>query len=477
MKENTLPKGWTQTTIKNVLDFVLGGDWGKDPLKFEDKDYTEVLCIRGSEIKHWQENKGSTAVRRLIKDASLQKRKLQLGDILIEISGGGPDQPVGRTVYIDEQALAYEPDVVKVCTNFLRLLRFNESLNSKFINKFFDYFYLSGRITKYQGGSNNLRNLKFKEFETIKLPIPPRPEQDRIVAKVDALMGQVSVMQESLQRIPQLLKDCRQQVLTQAVTGKLIGKKEFTTLGKLEINIKTGPFGSALHKSEYIDNGIPIINPSHIKKGKIIPNQSITVTNEKAKELERWLLQPNDIILGRRGEMGRCALYTSQSPPMLCGTGSLVLKGNEKVNPKFLDFYLRSSFCISYLENNSVGSTMINLNQKILKSLPFPDLNYDEQTKSIEHLSKLFSKADAIQQHYEALKQKIDTLPQAILHKAFKGELVEQLESDGSAEELLREIEGLKEKSKDKKIKTREKYKKGNMLRQVAESKTKYGIK
>ena len=56
----------------------------------------------------------------------------------------------------------------------------------------------------------------------------------------------------------------------------------------------------------------------------------------------------------------------------------------------------------------------------------------------------MFAKADAIEKQYEILKAKIESLPQAILHKAFKGELTEQLDSDGDARELLREIEGLK---------------------------------
>ena len=117
----------------------------------------------------------------------LEKRALTEGDILIEISGGGPDQPVGRTVYIDEQALNVNSDYKKVCTNFLRLVRLYDNLDKKFIKNYLDSFYLSGEVLKYQGGSNNLRNLKFKEFETIKIPLPPLAEQHRIVAKLDEL--------------------------------------------------------------------------------------------------------------------------------------------------------------------------------------------------------------------------------------------------------------------------------------------------
>jgi len=351
------------------------------------------------------------------------------GEVLI-LPGNGAN--VGEVFYYSGKFEAYQRTYVVA----------KIQINPKFLFYYFKAFWKKKGVAEQFGSATNY--IKIGNFKNFTVYLPPRPEQDRIVAKVDALMTQVETMERSLERIPQLLKDFRQQVLTQAVTGKLIGKNKFTTLGKLEVSIKTGPFGSALHKSEYIKNGIPIINPSHIKNGEIRPNKNVTITKIKAKELQRWILKPNDVILGRRGEMGRCALYIEGRDPMICGTGSVVLKGNDRVSAKFLDFYLRSEFCVKYLESNSVGSTMINLNQKILKSVPFPDMTLVEQKQSIKHLSNLFTKADTIEKQYKTLKIKIDTLPQAILHKAFKGELIEQLASDGDARELLWEIEGLR---------------------------------
>src|SRR5690606_3227457 len=94
-------------------------------------------------------------------------------------------------------------------------------INSNYFCSYLEYFYHSGEVVKYQGGSNNLRNLKYKEYETIGIPLPPLPEQERIVAKLDKLFAQHEKIKKSLDRIPQLLKTFRQQVLTQAVTGKL----------------------------------------------------------------------------------------------------------------------------------------------------------------------------------------------------------------------------------------------------------------
>ena len=373
---------------------------------------------------------------------TITRGRIHKNDILIVKDGA----TTGKTSFVDERFpfdLAFVNEHVFICDT-------HTCVNSKSI--FYYLFSKEGNnriLENFTGSAQGGINQKFASNTLI--PLPPRAEQDRIVAKLDTLFGQLEQINKSLEHIPTLLKNFRQQVLTQAVTGKLIGKSNFTTLGKLDIKIKTGPFGSALHKSEYIENGIPIINPSHIIKGEIIPNESITVSLSKSKELERWVLKNNDVILGRRGEMGRCSLYKEEDGKMICGTGSLILQGNNKISPIFLDFYLRSSFCIKYLESNSVGSTMINLNQKIINSLPFPKITREDQEKSVKHLNNLFTKADAIEAHYEALKTKIEDLPQAILHKAFKGELVPQLESDGDARELLRDIERVKKKLKLKK--------------------------
>ena len=162
MKIN-IPEDWKSLSLNDTLDYIIGGDWGKDE-NFEDPDYGYAYCIRGSEIKNWEINKGNTSTLRKIKKGNIEKRKLCEGDILVEISGGGPEQPLGRTVLIDKDVLNFQPEIPKICTNFLRLLRPKKDFDSKFLHLYLSLFYYSGEIVKYQGGSNNLRNLKFPDF-------------------------------------------------------------------------------------------------------------------------------------------------------------------------------------------------------------------------------------------------------------------------------------------------------------------------
>ena len=82
---------------------------------------------------------------------------------------------------------------------------------------------------------------------------------------------------------------------------------EVMRLGRLA-TFKTGPFGSALHRSDYVDNGIPVVNPMQILDGNIVPTRSMAITEEAAQKLSDFRLKAGSIVIGRRGDMGRCAL-------------------------------------------------------------------------------------------------------------------------------------------------------------------------
>ena len=199
------PETWENTTLDTLIDFVIGGDWGK-AADFVDEEYAEVLCIRGSEFRNWDQDKGQTASLRKVKKSSLEKRFLKEGDILVEISGGGPEQPVGRVVLIDKSVLLFKPNTPKICTNFLRLVRPVPDVSSEFLNIYLTFFYKSGEIVEYQAGSNNLRNLKFNDYVGINIPIPPLNEQRRIVAKIEALFAELDAGVASLRRAQGELK-------------------------------------------------------------------------------------------------------------------------------------------------------------------------------------------------------------------------------------------------------------------------------
>lgn len=135
--------------------------------------------------------------------------------------------------------------------------------------------------------------------------------------------------------------------------------------------IMTGPFGTVLGNDDYIEGGIPIINPSHIFSGKFSPDSSVSVSPRKANELSNWRLNENDVICARRGEIGRAALVSKSEQGWICGTGSIVVRANEKfILGCYVEILIGSDFSKSWLQLEAVGSTMLNLSEKIIGKLP-----------------------------------------------------------------------------------------------------------
>jgi type I restriction enzyme S subunit len=139
---------------------------------------------------------------------------------------------------------------------------------------------------------------------------------------------------------------------------------------------RTGPFGSSLHKSDYTNDGVYVINPMHLIEGRIEPTRTMSVTEPVARHLSEFRLETGDIIIGRRGDMGRCAVVRESQVGWLCGTGSMIIRCEKSGDADFLQRVLSSPRAIAAIQNSSVGTTMVNLNQDTLASLliQFPPL-------------------------------------------------------------------------------------------------------
>lgn len=150
--------------------------------------------------------------------------------------------------------------------------------------------------------------------------------------------------------------------------------------------IRTGPFGSQLHASDYVPNGIPVIMPKNIADGRVSTEDIARVRPEDAVRLSQHVLQEGDIVYARRGDIGRHALITKREEGWLCGTGCLRVKlGDQVVYPEYLHYYLNQQPVIAWIANQAVGATMPNLNTDILRSIPvrYPPRSHQHKIASI----------------------------------------------------------------------------------------------
>ena len=228
-------------------------------------------------------------------------------------------------------------------------------------------------------------------------------EQKKIANFLDHETAKIDTLIEKQQQLIKLLKEKRQAVISHAVTKGLnpdapmkdsgvewLGEvPEHWAVAQLKFNtlqMQTGPFGSQLHAEDYIDNGVPLVNPAHMSDGYIKPDMQVTVDENTLLRLGRHQLSKGDLIFARRGELGRCAVVTSSEEGWLCGTGSLRATLAPKLAPEYSFLLVTSRGVVSELSLESKGSTMENLNTETLGRVRLPVPPLREQKKILEYV-------------------------------------------------------------------------------------------
>lgn len=158
------------------------------------------------------------------------------------------------------------------------------------------------------------------------------------------------------------------------------------TLGEVSANIQTGPFGSQLHQYDYSETGTPVVMPKDLIGGKISEQSIARVSEDHVQRLNRHIIQKDDILYSRRGDVGRCAFATEHEKGWLCGTGCLRVTTNiSRADSKFIFYQLQQPEVVGWVEKHAVGSTMLNLNTAILSNIPLvlPSMNIQHQIADI----------------------------------------------------------------------------------------------
>ena len=307
----------------------------------------------------------------------------------------------------------------KVCIGRgLTAIRPSEVLLTRYVLLFFRYF--EAQLAS-KGTGTTFKAITQDVVKNLEIPIPPLPEQERIVARIEELFSQLDAGVKTLKKTKAQLAVYRQAVLKEAFSSELSSKT--VEIREIVDDIRIGPFGTMLHKSDYISGGVPVINPQHIKSGKILLNASVTVSEEKARDLSAYRLQTNDIIMGRRGEMGRAAAITDVENGWLCGTGSILFRLKPNFDAGFYAQILSSPDVVHYLEEHATGTTMKNLNEDIVQYIPVPFVTAEMQRDITVKMDCKMSVCDSIEQTVDIALQQAEAMRQSILKNAFEGRL------------------------------------------------------
>ena len=430
MTNKQLPNNWAVTNLKNVVSPTKG----KKPIRLENSSFAESVPY--IDIKALELNQ-------INQYADIKSSKLfSKGDIAIVWDGARSGWVAkAHNGAIGSTLCALTP--IKIDSTYL-------------------YYYL---LSKYSLINSRPKGVGIPHVDpnflwSLEIPLPPIAEQKRIANKLDTLFGQVSIIQKALEHIPELIKNFRQQVLTFAVTGKLTEewrKGKNLTKWKAELAsecCEKVQSGGTPKGGKFEESGIPFLKVYNIVHNTIdfISNPQYVSRDIHSSQIKKSISYPGDVIMNIVGPpLNKVAIIPNTYAEWNINQAITLFRPKDYLNNKFLYYFFCEGTPVNRLVNQTrgvVGQINISLTQCRNFLIPIPPIQ--EQREIVKIIDSLFKKVETIEQQYNALKAKIEKLPQALLNKAFSGELVDHLPSDGCAENLLKEIEQLKRSTKKK---------------------------
>jgi type I restriction enzyme S subunit len=301
----------------------------------------------------------------------------------------------------------------EMCTN----QGFKSLVPGKGVDSKYLYYCMKRMAPKLEsiGNGATFKEVSKTIVEGFEIPLPPLKEQKRLAAILDKADAFRRKRQQAIQLADEFFRSVFLDMFGDPVNNSMGWKIE--KLGDIA-KIQIGPFGTQLHKEDYIEGGIPLINPTHIVGNGIRPSMNLTVSNDKYLELPEYHLTVGDIVMGRRGEMGRCAVITEKENGWVCGTGSLYIRpAKTGVFSDYLDRLISGNSIKAWLESESQGATLPNLNKTIVGNIRVPVPSDD----ALERFSEIAKKIARIRDAITSCSK--EPLFHAVSQRAFRGDL------------------------------------------------------
>ena len=287
------------------------------------------------------------------------------------------------------------------------------------------------------------------EIGMLSIPLPPLSEQRAIANFLDRETEKIDTLVAKKRTLIERLKEERTALITHTVTrglppeaaraaglephpnfkpsgvewlGEVPRHWDIVPISRIAETIQTGPFGSQLHAADYTEGGIPLINPVHIIAGRLIPDERSAIDESTALRLTRHRLRVGDIVMARRGEIGRCGVVRPKEAGWICGTGSLIIRLQKCAAAYYATIF--SNTGLSQLLNlQAVGTTMANLNPTIIGRMLVPAPPLSEQRAIADFIDRKTTKIDTLVTKIETAIERLQEYRSALITAAVTGKI------------------------------------------------------
>ncbi len=397
--------------LSDLFAKPISGEWGIEP-----NQNTGIGVIRSTNFTNIGKlNIEAGIVLRDIQTKKINEKKLRYGDIIIEKSGGSPNQPVGRVVFFDISEGTY------LCSNFTSILRPNPSMFPKYCLYLMLYLHYTGRVLKYQNKTTGIINLKLNDYlNDTEIPLPPLEAQKKIAHVLDKAQELIDIRKKQIE----LLDDFLQSVFIDMFGDPVKNPKGWRVrlLGQIACDFKYGTNQKAIENPN--KSSIPVLRIPNITSRRIDLTDLKYIVIDK-EEVSKLLLESGDLLFvrsnGNPDYIGRCAIYDLDVKSVYASYLIRVrIDSQEEVNLTYLCYmFSYPSYRVKLKKESKTTAGNYNINTNGLKSLQVILPPLDLQNKFAEIVQ-------AAEKQRELKKKSLTEMENnfnSIMQKTFQGKI------------------------------------------------------
>lgn len=435
-----VPVGWEVGHLKNCFAKTFSGVWGDESGRNEDT----IVCYR---IADFNFSKGIVSDEKLTKrsyhHSELDGKIVKKGDLLLEKSGGGDLNPVGRAVIV-------QYDMMATCSNFIQDLRCNEKHNELYVEYVLRALYFKGVNGLYYNQTIGIQNLQVGKYLSAVVPIPPLAEQKAIAAYLDEKCAAIDAAAAEAKKGIEEYKVWKKSLIFEAVTGKRrVGAFNAETqrgggaekmkpsgipwIGDIPEGWRVmklrrlGTFANGISKGgEFFGKGNPFVCYSDVYKNEALPTTVKGLLLSTLEEQERYSVKTGDVFFTRTSEtideIGFAATcLKSITQATFAGFLIRFRPSGHEILPCFSKYYFRNKLVSEYFAKELVMVTRASLGQELLKSLPVLLPPLPEQQAIADYLDEKCAAIDAMVAEKEALIADLEAYKKSLIFEVVTG--------------------------------------------------------
>lgn len=400
-----LPLGWTMKPAGEIADIKLGKMLDRQ----KHTSGRPLPYLRNINVR-WAEFDTSDLREMFFDDDEIERYSVRRGDLVV-CEGGEPGR---AAIWQDTKPVMFQ--------KALHRARPKADVTSQWLLLCLRRYASSGELMRFVSGTT-IKHFTCEAFSRLPIPLPPLPEQRRIVARLEALEARSRRAREKLAAVPAQLAQARQSFFAAAFQSAVNSETaEVLPLESMTQPERTICYG-VVQLGEETPQGVPCLRTSDLKPLALHTGSPKRIHESVSSNYPRTILRGGEVLVSVRGTLGGVAVAPSSVRGWNISREVAMVALRDVALSQFVATMIAAPQSQSWLTSAIKGVAYSGINIADLKHLPIPLPPLPEQHEIVRRLNAAFAKLDATARAHASAVAALDRLDQSLLARAFSGRL------------------------------------------------------